>query len=90
MCGALGKQMDDEDAAKATVTTKVTARAQATIKSATTRITSYKTKIVYLVTKISTSTTKVVTLREKVTKLKTLIDTKTAELLDSTKTLRSK
>jgi len=43
-----------------------------------------------LTTKVSTSTTKVVTLRETVTKLKTLIDTKTSELLELTKTLRSK
>jgi predicted nucleic acid-binding Zn-ribbon protein len=43
-----------------------------------------------LVTKISSSTTKGVTLREDVTKLKTLIDTKTAELLELTKTLGSK
>lgn len=43
-----------------------------------------------MVTKISTSTTKVVTLREKVTKLKTTLDTKKAELLETTKTLRSK
>jgi len=81
---------DGEDAAKATVATKVTARAEATITSATANIASYKTKITYLVTKISTSTTKVVTLREKVTKLKTTIDTKTAELLEVTKSLRSK
>ena len=43
-----------------------------------------------MVTKISSSTTKGVTLREDVTKLKTLIDTKTAELLELTKTLGSK
>lgn len=43
-----------------------------------------------MVTKISSSTTKGVTLREDVTKLKTLIDTKTSELLELTKTLSSK
>jgi len=67
---------DGEEGEKAGVASKITARAEATITSATTRVASYKEKIVYLVTKISTSTTKVVTLREKVTKLKTLIDTK--------------
>jgi len=81
---------DGEDDAKATVTSKVTARAESAITDCTERAASYKSKIVYLVTKISTSTTKVVTLREKVTKLKTLIDTKTSELLETTKALRSK
>lgn len=43
-----------------------------------------------MVTKITSSTTKGTALRETVTKLKTLIDTKTAELLELTKTLGSK
>ena len=81
---------DGEEGEKASVASKITARAEATITSATTRIAGYKEKITYLVTKISSSTTKVVTLREKVTKLKTLLDSKTAEQLDTTKQLRSK
>ena len=43
-----------------------------------------------MVTEISSSTTKGVTLREDISKLKTLIDTKTAELLELTKTLKAK
>ena len=43
-----------------------------------------------MVTKISSATTKGVALRDTVTKLKTLIDTKSAELLELTKTLGSK
>jgi len=81
---------DDEEAAKATVVTKVNSRAEKTMAAATTRVSEYKTKIVYLVTKISTSTTSVVTLRESTTKLKTLIDTKTSELLESNKSLAAK
>jgi hypothetical protein len=81
---------DGEADAKATVSTKVTARAEATIASSTSRIASNKDKITYLVTKITSSTTKGTALRETVTKLKTLIDTKTAELLELTKTLGSK
>jgi hypothetical protein len=67
---------DGEEGEKAGVASKITARAEATITLSTTRVASYKEKIVYLVGKISTSTTKVVTLREKVTKLRTLLDTK--------------
>jgi len=81
---------DGEADAKATVTSKVTGRAEATIATATARIANNKEKITYLVTKISGAATKGVTLREDVTKLKTLIDTKTAELLELTKTLASK
>ena len=81
---------DGEAEAKATVTSKVTGRAEATIASATSRIASNKEKVTYLVTKISGAATKGVALRETVTKLKTLMDTKTAELLELTKTLGSK
>jgi len=81
---------DGEADAKATVTSKVTGRAEATISTSTARIASNKEKITYLVTKISGAATKGVTLREDVTKLKTLMDTKMAELLELTKTLASK
>jgi chromosome segregation ATPase len=81
---------DGEEGEKAAVASKVTARAEAAQAGAEKRVATYKTTIEEMTTKVAEATTKVTTTREAVTKLKSTIDSTQQEIIELTRSLRSK